>query len=202
MRKFFVLCAALFCLSLTASAQDSTAASDAASPDSDPAAPAPAALIPADREPWHLGVGFQYMHFNVLDEKFHDFGYQADITRYLSNRFGVEGMTVLGFGNAGSNPTLDAKSFFIGGGPHVSLFDSNHVEVWVHVIAGWERFRFTQTTTFGTNSHAAFMAGGGVDYKIAGGRLYWRVQGNYIGYNIGSGVSTNYDAGTGFVLNF
>jgi hypothetical protein len=130
MRKFFVLCAALFCLSLTASAQDSTAASDAASPDSDPAAPAPAALIPADREPWQLGVGFQYMHFNVLDEKFHDFGYQADITRYLSNRFGVEGMTVLGFGNAGSNPTLDAKSFFIGGGPHVSLFDSNHVEVW------------------------------------------------------------------------
>src|SRR4029077_12277021 len=55
MRKLSVLCAALFCLSLTASAQDSTAAFDASSSASEPAVPA--SLIPADREPWLLGGG-------------------------------------------------------------------------------------------------------------------------------------------------
>ena len=115
MRKLLVLCAALFCLSFTASAQDSTAAFDAstAAPASEPAAPG--SLIPADREPWQLGVGFQYMQFNVLGQKFHDFGYQADVARYLNNWFGVEGTVITGFGHAA--PNIDAKSFFIGGGP-------------------------------------------------------------------------------------
>jgi hypothetical protein len=201
MRKLSFLCATLFCLSLTASAQDSTAAFDASSSASEPAAPA--SLIPADRDPWQLGVGFVYSHFNVLGQKFHDFGYQADITRYLSDSFGVEGTVITGFGHvSGTNPSIDAKSFFIGGGPHISLHNSNHFEPWVHVIAGWERFRFTQTGTLGSNSHAAFIAGGGVDYKIGGGRLYWRVQGDYLGTNVGSGISNNYLIGTGVIFNF
>jgi hypothetical protein len=200
MRKLSVLCAALFCLSLTASAQDSTAAFDASSSASEPAAPA--SLIPADREPWQLGVGFQYLHFNVLGQTFHNFGYQADITRYLNNWFGVEGTAIAGFGHTDANSSIDAKSFFIGGGPHISVYNSTHLEPWVHVIAGWERFRFTQGSSFGSNSHAAFLAGGGLDYKIAGGRLYWRVQGDYLGTNVGSGLSKNYLFGTGLVLNF
>jgi hypothetical protein len=200
MRKLSVLCAALFCLSLTASAQDSTAAFDASTSASEPAAPS--SLIPADRDPWQLGVGFQYLQFNVVGHKFHDFGYQADVTRYLNNHFGLEGTVIAGFGSFGTNPSIDAKSFFIGGGPHVSVFNSNHFEPWVHVIAGWERFRFTQTTTLGSNSHAAFMAGGGLDYKIVGGRIYWRVQGDYNGSNFGNGITSNYSFGTGLVLNF
>jgi hypothetical protein len=200
MRKLSVLCAALFCLSLTASAQDSTAAFDASTSASEPAAPA--SLIPADREPWQLGVGFQYMQFNVLGVKFHDFGYKADITRYLDNWFGLEGTVITGFGNAGGSPTIDAKSFFIGGGPHISLYNTNHLEPWVHVIAGWERFRFTQTTTLGSNSHAAFLAGAGLDYKLGGGRISWRVQGDYLGTNVGGGISANYSFGTGLILNF
>jgi hypothetical protein len=201
MRKLSLLCATLFCLSLTASAQDSTAAFDASSSASEPAAPA--SLIPADRDPWQLGVGFVYSHFNVLGQKFHDFGYQAGITRYLSDWFGVEGTVITGFGHvSGTTPSTDAKSFFIGGGPHISLHNSNHFEPWVHVIAGWERFRFTQTATLGSNSHAAFIAGGGVDYKIGGGRLYWRVQGDYLGTNVGSGISNNYLIGTGVIFNF
>jgi hypothetical protein len=201
MRKLSVLCVALFCFSLTASAQDSTAAFDASTSASEPAAPA--SLIPADREPWQLGAGFQYLQFNVLGQKFHDFGYQADVTRYLNNWFGVEGTAIAGFGNiGGSSPSTDAKSFFIGGGPHISVYNSNHFEPWVHVVVGWERFRFTQSATLGDNSHAAFMAGGGLDYKIGGGRLSWRVQGDFIGTNVGPGVSTNYSFGTGLVLNF
>jgi hypothetical protein len=200
MRKSLILCAALLCISLTASAQDSTAALDASSSESVPAAPA--SLIPADREPWQLGVGFQYLHFNVLGQTFHDFGYQADVTRYLSNWFGIEGTAIAGFGHTDANSSVDAKSLFLGGGPHVTLWNAAHLEPWVHVIAGWERFRFTQGSSFGANSHAAFMAGGGLDYKIGSGRIYWRVQGDFIGTNVGPSFSKNYSIGTGLVLNF
>ncbi len=200
MRKLSILCAALFCLSLTASAQDATAAFDAASPASEPAAPA--SLIPADREPWQLGLGFQYMQYNVLNTKFHDFGYKADVTRYFNNWLGVEGTAIMGFGHVQSNPSIDAKSLFLGGGAHVSLYNSNHFEPWVHILGGWQHFRFTQSPTLGSNSHAAFMAGGGLDYKIRNGRLYWRIQGDYLVANFGPSIAPNYSVGTGFVLNF
>lgn len=200
MRKLFIICAAIFCLTLTASAQDSTAAFDASTAPSEPAAPA--SLRPADRDPWQVGVGFLYSHYNVLGQTFHDFGYQADVTRYFNNWFGVEGATTAGFGHVDSNSNLDAKTFFIGGGPHISVYNTNHLEPWVHVLGGYERFRFTQTATLGSVGHAAFMAGGGLDYKIGGGRLYWRVQGDFIGTNVGPGISKNYAVGTGLVLNF
>ena len=84
------------------------------------------------------------------------------------------------------------------------MYNTHHFEPWVHVIVGWERFRFTQSDVrWAAIRHAAFMAGGGVDYKIGGGRLYWRVQGDFIGTNIGPpGISKNYSVGTGLVLNF
>jgi hypothetical protein len=200
MRKLSVLCAALFCFSLPASAQDSPAAFDASNAASEPAAPA--SLIPADREPWQLGVGFQYLQFNVLGQSFHNFGYQADVTRYLNNWFGLEGTAIAGFGSLSTNSSIDAKSLFLGGGPHISIHNSNHFEPWVHLIVGWERFRFTQSATLGNNSHAAFMAGAGVDYKIGSGRLYWRVQGDFLGSNFGPTFSKDYSFGTGLVLNF
>jgi hypothetical protein len=200
MRKLSVLCVALFCLSLTASAQDSTAAFDASNSASEPAAPA--SLLPADREPWQLGVGFEYLHFNVLGQSFHNFAYQAGVTRYFSNWFGLEGTAIAGFGHTGTSPSIDAKSLFLGGGPHISLLNTTHFEPWVHVIAGWERFRFTQSATLGSNSHAAFLAGGGVDYKIGNGRLYWRIQGDFLGTNVGPAFSKNYSVGTGLILNF
>jgi hypothetical protein len=200
MRKLLILCAALISISLTASAQDSTAGFDAASPASEPAAPA--SLIPADRDPWQLGVGFQYLHYDELGLNFHNLGYQADITRYFNNWFGVEGTLITGFGHAGSNPSIDAKSLFLGGGAHVSIFNTNHLEPWAHILVGWDHLRFTQAATYGSNSHAAFFAGGGLDYKIGGGRIYWRVQGDYIGTNFGPKTTADYAFGTGLVFNF
>jgi hypothetical protein len=201
MRKLTILCAALFCLSLTASAQDSTAAFDASPDPSEPAAPA--SLIPADREPWQIGMGFQFQQYNVLGQKFHDFAYQADFARYFNNWFAVEGTGIAGFGSAGSSPSITANSLFLGGGPHVSIYRSSHFEPWAHVIVGWERFRFTESNTLGSNSHAAFLAGGGLDYRIASGRLYWRVQADFMGTNVGgNSFSENYFIGTGLVLNF
>jgi opacity protein-like surface antigen len=200
MRKFFILCSAFFCLSLTASAQDSTAAFDAASPEAAPAA-APAPFIPPDRDPWQLNAGFAYIHYNVLGQKFSNYGYQAGVTRYFNDRFGVEGTAIAGFGHSGSNPSIDAKSLFIGGGAHVSLLNRSHYEVWGHVLGGWQHFRFTQGAILGSNSHIAFLAGGGLDYKIRQGRLYWRAQGDFLGANFGP-FSYNYLIGTGLVLNF
>jgi len=201
MRKLTILCAALFCLSLTASAQDSPAAFDSASPASEPAA-APASLLSMDRDPWQIGAGFQYLHFNVLGIQFHDLGYKVDVTRYMNNWFGLEGTAIAGFGHADGAPSIDTKSFFIGGGPHITVYNTRHFEPWVHALVGWEFLRITQSATIGSNSHSAFYAGGGVDYKIASSRLSWRIQGDYIGTNFGPKLTANYSFGTGLVLNF
>jgi|SRR5579863_9776905 hypothetical protein len=199
MCKFLILCTALFCVSLTASAQDSTATFETASPEADPAPPA--TFIPPDRDPWQINAGFLYAHYSVLGQSFSNFGFQAGVTRYFSDRFGVEGTVLTGFGHAGSNPSFDAKSLFLGGGAHVSLYNKTHYEVWAHVLGGWERYRFTESGVLGDNSHAAFIAGGGLDYKIHQGRLYWRVQGDYMGANFKT-YTSSYLFGTGLVLNF
>jgi hypothetical protein len=158
--------------------------------------------MPADRDPWQVGMGFEYLHFNVLGVKFHDFAYKLDGARYLNNWFAVEGTVIAGFGHVEGAPNIDAKSLFLGGGPHVTLYNSKHLEPWVHVLGGWERLRFTQGGNLGSNSHAAFYAGGGLDYKIRATRLAWRIQGDYIGANFGPKITSNYAFGTGVVINF
>lgn len=200
MRQFLFVCAAFLCFLPSAAARDSAPAPDAGSAPSEAAAPV--SLTPAERDAWQLGAGFVFSHYNVLGTTFNDYGFQGDIARYLNRWFAVEGAGLAGFGHTGGTPNLDAKSVFLGGGPHLSLHDSPRFEPWVHVLVGWEHFRFTQTATLGSESHLAFMAGGGVDYKIRGSRLYWRVQGDFIGMKIGSSVPGDYAVGTGLVLNF
>jgi hypothetical protein len=206
MRKLLLLCGFLLCMSLTAVAQDSNGALDVSSPASDTASPS--SLSVSDREPWQLEAGFQYQHYKVLGETFHNLGFNSSITRYLNDWFGVEGTVIAGFGHAGPTPTvpatLDAKSFFVGGGPHIALSNRSRFEPWGHVIAGLEHFRFSQTNNkigLGSNSAVGFLAGGGVDYKI-GGRAYWRVQADFIGSHFGDVTQTNYSFGTGLVFNF
>lgn len=200
MRKFLVLCSAFFCLSLTASAQDSAVSFDTASTaEAEP--PSPPTFIPPDRDPWQIQAGFEYIHYSVLGQKFHNFAFQAGVTRYFNDRFGVEGTAIAGFGHTGSNPSFVAKSLFVGGGAHVSILDKSHYELWGHVLGGLQHFRFTQGPVLGSNSHAAFLAGGGLDYKIHQGRLFWRVQGDYLGANFGP-YTSSYLIGTGLVLNF
>ena len=190
MRKLFVLCAALFCISLTASAQDSTASFDASTSEAEPAAPSP--LIPIDREAWQIEGGFQYLQFNVLGQKFHNFGYKGQVTRYFNNWFGLEGAATAGFGHTGATPSQTAKSFFIGGGPHLSMHSYSRFDPWVHVLFGLQHFRFTQAGLIGSNSFDAVIAGGGVDYKLGVVPIFWRVQGDFIGTNIGSSMTKNY----------
>jgi hypothetical protein len=198
MSKFLIFCAALLCLSISAAAQESIGALDTGSTASEPATPA--SLSPVDREAWQLGIGFQYQHHDAYSG-FHTLGYNVDLTRYLAQWFGVEGTAVFGFGSTGGKPDLDAKSLFFGGGPHIALGNNSHVEPFVHVIAGWERFRFTQTNTMGADSALAFYAGGGVDYKF-GSRASWRFQGDFIGSHFGNSINKNYSFGTGLIFNF
>ena len=199
MHKLLVLCGALLCFSLTAAAQESTAAFDASSPASEAATPA--SLMPADRTPWQLGLGFQYQHYDLLGQNFHTFGYNVGITRYVNDWFGVEGVGSFGFGTAGSAPSLTAKSFFVGGGPHIAVSNGSRFEPWIHVLAGLQHFRFTQTSTIGSNSAVGFMGGGGVDYKI-GDRTYLRFQGDFIGSHFLKQIDKSYSFGTGLVFNF
>lgn len=200
MRQFLFVCAVFFCFLLPAAADDSAPVPDASTASSEAAPQFP--LTPSERDPWQLGGGFVYSHYNVLGTSFHDFGFRADITRYVNRWFAIEGTAVTGFGHSGGTPNLDAKSVFVGGGPHVSLISTSHFEPWVHVIGGWEHFRFTQTDTLGSQSHIAFLAGGGLDYKIKESRIYWRVQADFIGLKLNNTVQGDYAVGTGLVLNF
>ena len=207
MAKLFTLIAALVCFSMTAAAQDATAAFDAANPSAEPDA-APAQFSPSDRPSWQLEAGAQYQHYRVLGVAFHDFGFNASVTRYLNNWFGLEGAAAVGFGHTGTtlNVTapLDAKSFFIGGGPHVAISNRTRFEPWAHALVGLQHFRFTQTNTkvgLGSNSALGFQLGGGVDFKIIE-RAFWRVQADYVGSHFSAGEQTNYSVGTGLVFNF
>ena len=115
--------------------------------------------------------------------------------------FGAEGTTVFGFGHTGGFPNLDAKSLFIGGGPHVAIQSRSRLEPWAHVLAGWERYRFTQSSVLGVNSGFGFMAGGGLDIRVDRA-IYWRVQGDYIGTTLLSSEQSDYSVGTGVIVYF
>lgn len=217
MRKTLIFCGAFLCLSLPAAAQEIATAFDTSSPASEPAAapapapapiPAPVDLSPSDREEWQLGVGFEYAHFGVYNLSFHDLGYTATVTRYFDNWFGLEGTVQTGWGHTNLIPqiprALDAKSLFVGGGPHIVMGNRSRFEPWGHVVVGLAHFRFTQTNDqlgLGSNSAFGFQAGGGVDVKL-GGRAYWRIQGDYVETHFQSMSENNYSFGSGIVFNF
>jgi hypothetical protein len=199
MRKLLVVCGTILCLSMAAAAQDSTAAFDSSSPASEPAAPI--SFHPSERSTWQLGIGYQYQHFKGLGETFHTNGFNTNVTYYLNDTIGVEAAAVEGYGRTTAAPTFVAKSFFVGGGPR-AVHVLGRFEVWVHGLAGWEHFRFTQRSpALGSNSAFGFMGGGGVDYQLFP-RAYWRVQADFIGTRFQSSLQSNYSIGTGIVFNF
>jgi hypothetical protein len=202
MRKLLVLCGTILCLTLTAAAQDAPAAFDAS--DSTAEAAAPVTFEAPNRPPWQLVFNYQYQHFKILGQSFSDNGYNTDFTRYLTDWFGIEGTAVVGFGNTGAPYNIREKSFFIGGGPHITWPRAGRFEPWGHVLTGWEHFRFAQTNKtigLGSNSAIGFRAGGGVDVKVFP-RAYLRFQGDVLGSHFGSTRQANYSFGAGMVLNF
>jgi len=202
MRKILLYCASALCLSFIA-VKPSVAGP--CSQDNEAAA----VYVP-DRGCAELGFGYQYQHYNVFGRSFANNGFNVDggvhLFDWLTGAEGrltvaAEGTGVFGFGHTGGSPNLVAKSLFIGGGPHVAIQSRSRLEPWAHVLAGWERFRFTQGPVLGANSTFGFMLGGGLDVRMQRG-LYWRVQADYLGTTLQSNEQSNYSVGTGIILYF
>jgi hypothetical protein len=163
-----------------------------------------------DRGLFEIGVGYQYQHYSVLGRSFHNHGFNSDVSVHVfdlitgaTGRLAVaaEGTAAVGFGRAGGRPSVVANSLFLGAGPHLSIVSAGRIEPWIHVLPGWQHFRFTQTSTIGSNSAFGFMAGGGLDIKL-GGQFFWRVQGDYIGTHFQSDLQSNYSVGSGVAFYF
>ncbi len=187
-----------------------TGASSAVAGPCSPDVEAPRIFVP-DEGCFRVGVGYQFLHFNVLGVAFHDNAYNTNFQMHLFDwltgaegrlAVGVEASATAGFGKTTlGTTTLDAKSLFVGAGPHISLESRSRFEPWVHGLVGLERLRFTQTDTLGANKTVGFIIGGGVDIRLMP-RLSWRVEGNYVGTNYQSSIQSNFSTGTGIVFNF
>jgi hypothetical protein len=167
-------------------------------------------IFEPDHGRFQIGAGYQAQHYRVLGQSFHTNGYNTDFSVHafdwitgasLRVAVAAEGTATFGFGHTPGTPNLNAKSLFIGGGPHVSIQSESFIEPWVHVLPGWEHFRFAQSGALGANSAFGFMAGGGLDFKL-GRRVYWRVQGDYIGTHFQSSEQSNYSVGSGLIVYF
>lgn len=169
---------------------------------------APGIFVP-DRGCIELGIGYKYQQFSVLGSKFDTHNYSVDVGMHLFDlvtgaggrlTVGAEGAVNAGFdGHTNGNPSLDVKSLFLGGGPHVAIQGRSRFEPWIHGLVGWEHLRLTQTATLGSNSALGYMVGAGVDLRLKP-KIYWRFQVDYLGTHFNSGLQSNYSAGTGIVL--
>lgn len=203
MRKILFYCASALCL-LFVAVKPSLAGP--CSPDTDEA---PGIYVP-DRGCVDVGIGYQYQHYDVLGQTFGNNGYNVDFGLHLVDwltggvgrlTVGAEATTAFGFGSTGGTHSLDAKSLFLGGGPHLAIQNRTRLEPWIHVLPGLEHFRFTQTSKIGSNSNFGFMAGGGVDVRV-NPELYWRIQADYLGTTFQSNEQSNYSFGTGLIFYF
>lgn len=210
MRKLSLLFGIILCLSLgAAAADDSPAPGPVPAPvDQHP----PGYIFSPDRGRVQFAVGYQYQHYQYLGRTFHNNGYNADVDIYLFDwltgavgrlTVAAEGTGVFGFGGQTTGkPTLTAKSLFFGGGPHVAIQSDSRFEPWAHLLPGLQHYRFTQlNSNFGSNNAFGFMAGGGLDVKIAR-RIYWRIQADYIFTHFAQHPQNNYSFGSGFVFNY
>ena len=198
-RKFLVLCGAILFLSLTSV---SPSIAGPCSRDTE----APGIFVP-DRGCFGLGIGYEYEHFNVLGTTFHNNAYNANLTMHLFDwltgaegrlTVGAEAATHAGFGGkTNTSPSLNAKSLFVGAGPHLAIPSRSRFEPWVHGLVGLERV----SGPLGASSALGFIIGGGVDIRLSRG-VFWRLEGNYVGTNFQSSIQSNYAAGTGLVLYF
>lgn len=203
-RKALVVAGSVLCVSLV------FAKPSVAGPCTPDRGEAPGIYVP-DRGCFELGIGYEYEHFHVLGTSFHNNAYNANFTMHLFDAVtgatgrltvGAEGALDAGFGGkASTNPVVDAKSFFIGAGPHAALETNSRFVPWVHGLVGLQHFRFTQGAGFGSNNGLGYKIGGGVDIRLAP-RLSWRVEGDYVGTDFKSVLESNYSAGTGLVLHF
>ena len=194
MRNFLALCGTVLFLSVAVAAQDSSsvmasysAASSAASPQR------PKALA---SYPWQVTVSYEYLRFNVFGSSVNLHGFNTSLTRYTNNWFGFEGDVGPVFGSLGNQPF---RLLWYGGGPHLAYRHGGKFEPWVHGLFGGAHL-FPLTSSGGLNAFG-YTAGGGLDIKL-NQRVYWRLQGDFVGTRFFGQWQKNEQFKTGLVFNF
>jgi hypothetical protein len=213
MRKLLALCGAVICFSFAASAQDSSTALAAAdltvtvpSP-----APSPTRYSTGETFPWKLSVSYQLIRIRPnIGANFNLHGFDASVTRFVNDWFGIEGNVGAAFGDTPSTftdfnptaPSLRAKLIQYGGGPHIVYRNSSRIEPWGHIILGGTHIRLTQTAAGPVSVNAlAYSVGGGADFKL-GPRAFWRAEADFFATRYFSTFQKNFQIKTGLVLNF
>jgi hypothetical protein len=195
MRNFLALCGTVLFFSVAAAAQDGSglmagysAASLAASPQI-PTAPA--------SYPWQVSISYEYLRFNFIGSGVNLHGLNTSLTRYANNWFGFEGDVGPAFGNDSNNQRV--KFLWYGGGPHLARRHGGKFEPWVHGLFGGAHL-FPLTGRGSVNAFG-YMAGGGLDIKLSP-RVYWRLQGDFVGTHFFGQRQNNGQFKTGVVFNF
>jgi len=195
MRSFVALCAAVLCFSAVAAAQDNSGVLATPRPAS-PRAQTPA-LYPYESYPWQLAISYEYFRANAGNTHLNLNGFNTSLTRFLGGWFGLEADVAALWGSAPGGET--AKLVLYGGGPRVAYRQNAKFEPWVHGLFGGAHL-FPQTA-FGSTNAFGYVAGGGVDIKL-GPRVFWRVQGDFVGTHFFNQWQNNAQVKSGLVLNF
>ena len=197
MPKPFVLCGAILCLCVTAAAQESARNS----------VPAPTGRVSFtasapqysrfERPPWQFALAYQLVRFNNSFTTSNLHGFSVSLTRYGSGWLGVEAELAPAFGSTPDGQR--AKFLWYGGGPHLAYRGNAKFEPWVHGLFGGAN-SYPQTSRGGVHAWG-YALGGGVDLKLRS-RLFWRIQGDYLGTRFFGLTQNSLQFKTGFVLSF
>jgi hypothetical protein len=210
MRKFLLLCGVMLLSSAAAVAQSGISTITSPSPAAAP--PAAPQVSQSDLTDWQISIGYQFTRLSMPSQKIgiytqpaftaNEHGLDVSFTRFLISWAGLEADAGAGFGSGSVKQIGDAKTIFVGGGPHFAFRGHGRFEPWVHTLVGLEHFRFTQTAVaYGSNNSLAFVGGGGVDVHL-NIRTAIRLQFDYLGTDLFKLSQNNWDAGAGVVFNF
>jgi hypothetical protein len=159
----------------------------------------------SDFASWQFSLNYQYSRINLTGNPFMTNGLNTSFARYFGRWIGIEGQFDAGFGNTGTTTSpvnLNVTSSFAGGGPHLAYRNRSSIEPWVHVVVGWEHFKFTQTSgLLGDNSALAGAAGGGVDFHL-GNHTALRISADAVGSRFFSTYQRHFEMVSGLVFNF
>lgn len=212
MRKLVALCGVVLLFSVAAAAQDTSVASEAASPASSTATPP--RYGGSSLFHWQVGMNYSYTRFRPgSTASFNLHGFNTSVVAYLKDWIGLEGDVGAGFGSTPSSGgpgnlspgNLDAKLLTYGGGVRIAHRGDHRFEPWAHGLFGGARFRFTQTggpsANLATINGYSYTLGTGVDYKL-GARIYLRVQGDFLATHFISAWQKNAQIQSGLVILF
>jgi hypothetical protein len=195
MRNFLALCGTVLFFSVAAAAQDGSglmAGYSVASLAASSQRPTASAS-----SPWQAGISYEYLRFDFLGSGVNLHGFNTSLTRYANNWFGFEGDVGPAFGSDSSNQRV--KFLWYGGGPHLAYRHGGKFEPWVHGLFGGAHL-FPLTGRGSVNAFG-YMAGGGLDIKL-NPRVYWRLQGDFVGTHFFDQWQNNGQFKTGVVFNF